>query len=131
MLTGQRVFAGEDVSDTPANVLKGEPAWERLPAEVPTRIRQVLRGCLQKDLKQRIHDVADVRLALGGAFEKAAPQTTTSNAPAAPGRRLAWAVASEPSSVWPHSPSPRCGICARRHPPSRPWCASPTTRRTA
>ena len=71
MLTGQRAFAGEDVSDTLANVLKMEPAWERLPAEVPARIRQVLRACLQKNAKQRIGDVQDVRLALEGAFETA------------------------------------------------------------
>ena len=30
MLTGQRAFDGEDVSDTLANVLKREPDWERL-----------------------------------------------------------------------------------------------------
>jgi serine/threonine protein kinase len=69
MLSGQRAFGGEDVSDTLANVLKMEPAWERLPAEVPARIRQVLRACLQKNVKQRIRDVQDVRLALDGAFE--------------------------------------------------------------
>ena len=43
-LTGRRVFAGEDVSDTLANVLKMEPDWERLPAEVTARIRQVGAG---------------------------------------------------------------------------------------
>ena len=75
MLTGQRAFAGEDVSDTLANVLKMEPAWERLPAEVPARIRQVLRACLQKNAKQRIGDVQDVRLALEGAFETTVPGT--------------------------------------------------------
>src|SRR5882672_7511372 len=77
MLTGQRAFAGEDVSDTLANVLKMEPAWERLPAEVPARIRQVLRACLQKNAKQRIGDVQDVRLALEGAFETTVPGTAT------------------------------------------------------
>ena len=75
MLTGQRAFAGEDVSDTLASVLKMEPAWERLPAEVPARIRQVLRACLQKNAKQRIGDVQDVRLALEGVFETTVPGT--------------------------------------------------------
>jgi len=73
MLAGTRAFAGEDISDTLANVLKMEPAWERLPAEVPARIRQVLRACLQKNVKQRIGDIQDVRLALEGAFETIAP----------------------------------------------------------
>src|SRR5205814_6088770 len=30
MLTGQRAFPGEDLTDTLANVLKLEPAWEQL-----------------------------------------------------------------------------------------------------
>ena len=81
MLTGQRVFAGEGVSDTLANVLKTDPAWERLPADVPARIRQVLRSCLQRDAKQRLGDMQSVRLALEGAFETAAsPATPTPTA---------------------------------------------------
>ena len=42
---------------------------------MPARIRQVLRACLQKNAKQRIGDMQDVRLALEGAFETAAPMT--------------------------------------------------------
>ena len=78
MLTGQRAFAGEDVSDTLANVLKMEPDWERVPANLPVRVRQVMRACLQKNVKQRIGDVQGMRLALDGAFETAAPQAAVS-----------------------------------------------------
>ena len=35
MLTGKRAFGGEDVSDTLAAVLRGEPDWSALPAELP------------------------------------------------------------------------------------------------
>ena len=54
MLSGHRAFAGEDVSDTLANVLKTEPDWSRLPAAVSARVRLALRACLQKDPKQRL-----------------------------------------------------------------------------
>ena len=91
MLTGQRVFAGEDVSDTLANVLKTDPAWERLPADVPARIRQVLRSCLQRDAKQRLGDMQSVRLALDGAFETASPATPTTTASSR--GRLPWIAA--------------------------------------
>jgi Tol biopolymer transport system component len=84
MLAGRRAFEGEDISDTLANVLKTEPDWARLPADVPARIRQVLRACLQKNAKQRIGDVQDVRLALEGAFETAAPPTTGTATQATP-----------------------------------------------
>ena len=35
MLTGARAFEGEDVSDTLAAVLRGEPAWTVLPTDLP------------------------------------------------------------------------------------------------
>jgi Tol biopolymer transport system component len=76
MLTGTRAFGGDDITDTLANVLKVDPDWQRLPADVPARIRQLIRACLQKNPKQRIGDVQDARLALEGAFETAVPQTT-------------------------------------------------------
>jgi serine/threonine protein kinase len=74
MLTGQRAFEGDDVSDTLANVLKVEPHWNRLSSDVPPRIRQTLHLCLQKDSRRRIGDAQSLRLALEGAFEMA-PQT--------------------------------------------------------
>jgi serine/threonine protein kinase len=74
MLTGKRAFAGDDMSDTLANVLKVEPDWNRLPTEVPPRVKQTLRACLQKPPKQRIGDVQSLRLALEGAFEGSVSQ---------------------------------------------------------
>ena len=61
MLTGQRAFPGDDVSDTLAAVLKSEPDWTALR---PTRraIRRLLRRCLDKDRKRRLVDIADARL---------------------------------------------------------------------
>ncbi len=53
MLTGKRAFEGEDVSDTLAAVLRGEPDWDALPATTPAPIGTLLRGCLEKDRKER------------------------------------------------------------------------------
>ena len=72
MLTGTRAFEGEDVAETLANVINKEPAWERLPAAMPARIRGVLQSALQKFPKQRLGDMQSVRLAMDGAFETAA-----------------------------------------------------------
>jgi hypothetical protein len=77
LLTGKRAFGGDDVSETLASVLRSDPDWARLPADVPARIRQVLRSCLQRDAKQRLGDMQSVRLALDGAFETA-PLVATS-----------------------------------------------------
>jgi eukaryotic-like serine/threonine-protein kinase len=58
ILTGKRAFAGEDVSDTLASVLKGEADWNVLPHEVPLSIRTLFKGCLAKDPRQRIADLS-------------------------------------------------------------------------
>src|SRR5262249_41497062 len=38
-----------------------EPDWQRLPANTPVGIRQLLRHCLQKDVNQRLAAIADAR----------------------------------------------------------------------
>src|SRR5471030_2285095 len=77
MLTGQRAFPGEDITDTLAAVVKLEPTWDAVGSKVPARVRQVLRMCLQKDPKQRVQAIGDVRLALDGAFETVGPPAAT------------------------------------------------------
>ena len=67
MLTGRRAFDGEDVPDTLANVLKQEPDWSALPPATPVSIQRVIRRCLAKDSRQRLHDMADVRIELDDA----------------------------------------------------------------
>ena len=76
MLTATRAFAGEDVTETLASVVKAEPAWGALPDSVSPSVKMFLRRCLQKNPKQRLQDIGDMRLALDGAFE-----TTTPKAP--------------------------------------------------
>ncbi len=68
LLAGRQAFGGESVSDTMVSILKGDPDWGRLPAETPPAIRSVLRRCLQKDPKQRVHDVADARIEIEEAL---------------------------------------------------------------
>ena len=69
MLTGQRPFGGEDVTDSIAFVITKEPDWTALPPNVSPALASHLRRCLAKDRRNRIHDIADMRLALEGAFE--------------------------------------------------------------
>ena len=92
MLTGARAFPGDDVTDTLAAVVRGEPDWTRLPPGLPPTLVVYLQRCLQKDPKQRIPDMATMRLALQGAFESAASQATAV-LPAGSRQRLVWAFA--------------------------------------
>ena len=64
MLTGKRVFEGETVSDTLVAILTKEPDWVALPERTPTKMRDLLRRCLRRDVRARLHDIADARLDL-------------------------------------------------------------------
>jgi serine/threonine-protein kinase len=78
MLTGQQPFAGDDVSDTLANVLKREPDTSVLPARVPPVIRALVQRCLVKDRRQRIGNIGVAQFLLtepaGLTLETATPQ---------------------------------------------------------
>ncbi len=69
MLTGRRAFPGDDVTETIAAVVKSEPDWSALPTDLSPALRVFLRRCLAKNPAERVHDIADVRLALDGAFD--------------------------------------------------------------
>jgi hypothetical protein len=93
MLTGRRLFAGETVSDTLAAVLRAELEWKELPA-LPPALDRLLRRCLARDPKARLHDVADARLEIADALA-AKPESAGVPAPSPAGRRalLPWALA--------------------------------------
>jgi serine/threonine protein kinase len=67
LLTGKRAFGGEAFSKTVAVVVECEPDCRVLPAKTPTKIRQLLRQCLQNDVSSRLANIADARRIIGEA----------------------------------------------------------------
>jgi eukaryotic-like serine/threonine-protein kinase len=67
MLTGQRAFAGDDVSETLAAILMREPDWTAWPSGIPQHIATVAKRCLQKDRKARIPDISAARFLMAEA----------------------------------------------------------------
>ena len=63
LITGQRLFKGEDLTDTLASVVKEHPDL----SGVPPRVRRLLETCLQKDPKKRLQAIGDMRLVLDEA----------------------------------------------------------------
>jgi len=61
MLTAQPAFSGETVPETLTAVLEREPDWRKLPSSTPQRIQKLLRDCLQRDVAQRVQNIADAR----------------------------------------------------------------------
>ena len=68
LLTGERLFQGDEAADTLAQVLTKKPDLERIPAKA----RLLLSECLQKDPKLRLRDIGDAkRLVLEHVLEPA------------------------------------------------------------
>ncbi|MCK4758851.1 MAG: serine/threonine protein kinase, partial [Candidatus Aminicenantes bacterium] len=78
LLTGRQLFIGETTSDMVAGILKQEPDWKALPKELPVRIRDLLRRCLQKEPNKRLHDIADARIEIEEVKSKPSEPTIES-----------------------------------------------------
>jgi eukaryotic-like serine/threonine-protein kinase len=75
MLTGRAAFRGETTTDLLAAVITREPEWQALPHGLSPAIRRLLRRCLEKDVRLRLRDIGEARIAL--AHPEAADVTTT------------------------------------------------------
>ena len=93
LLAGKQAFHGDTVTEILAGVLRGEPDWSALPAATPTKVRDLLRRCLQKDKTLRMRDAGDASIEIQEAL--AAPSVgPTATGPAARGWRQAVVVGS-------------------------------------
>ena len=57
LLTGERMFQGEDAAETLAAVIHKQPDLEKAPPQV----RRLLGRCLEKDPKKRLRDIGDAK----------------------------------------------------------------------
>lgn len=122
MLTGRMLFSGDTVSETLASVIKDEPGWNRLPADLPPTIQRLLRRCLTRDPRQRLQAVGEARitieqyLANPAAAQNLTPQAAGGQNVSLGRRLMPWAVAAAMGlaaavSLWgwlriPPSPAP-------------------------
>ncbi len=67
-LTGEMLFSGESATDSLGAILHKDPDYSALPAGTPPAIVLLLRRCLTKDRRRRLHDVADARVEIEGAI---------------------------------------------------------------
>jgi dipeptidyl aminopeptidase/acylaminoacyl peptidase len=88
MVSGQRPFAGQAITDLIADIVSKEPDW----SVVPRPVLRLIQACLEKDPKKRLRDIADGWRLLDETSTPSAP----SPAPT-PRRRIAvaapWAFA--------------------------------------
>jgi serine/threonine-protein kinase len=91
MLTGTRAFAGADISDTLAAVLRQEIDWSALPSATPISVRIMLARCLERDARRRLRDIGEARIVLEDPAQAVAGSIAQSgSAVASRARPTAW-----------------------------------------
>ena len=70
------------MSDTLASVLTQHPDMSALPPTTPAALRALIGRCLQRDVKLRLRDIGEARIALSASADTAA-----ASAPAAAPRK--------------------------------------------
>ena len=107
MLTGVRAFAGDDVTETMAAVVKSTPDWAALPADTPAPVVALIQRCLEKDRTARIPDISVAQFLLSDNASIGAPPTAARPAASPLGprrlRMLTWllpAIALGVASGW-------------------------------
>jgi serine/threonine-protein kinase len=96
MLTGERLFAGgQTVSHILADVLRAPVDFEKIPGGA---VRELLRRCLDRDVRTRLRDIGEARVALSqvdrvSPFDPALPRSATANPVLQRGGRIFWPFA--------------------------------------
>ena len=91
MLSGQRLFGGDTVVHTLADVLRRSIEFDKL--DVPAPIKTLLRRCLDRDAKTRLRDIGEARVAIAKYLVDPASGTEVPRRPRPVYRWVAWAAA--------------------------------------
>ncbi len=93
MLSGHKLFAGETIAHTLADVLRSEIDTNRMPAGAPPAIRNLVRRCLERDVKSRLRDIGEARVVLQRSLAEPAVSAERIETPPARPRLLLGLVA--------------------------------------
>lgn len=96
MLSGKNLFGGETVAHVLANVINTPIDFGRLPNSTPRPIRELLKRCLDRDVKNRLQAIGEARVAIQTYL--AHPESGTESPVQAEGlthrgSKIPWAVA--------------------------------------
>jgi Tol biopolymer transport system component len=92
LLTGERPYRGDTISETLASIIRDEPDFTKLPESTPSEIRRLLRRSLDKDPRRRLQAIGEGRIAIEDALA-GAPREEVGTVPGLRKRALPWAIA--------------------------------------
>src|SRR5262245_5660272 len=100
LVTGRRLFGGDDLASTLAMVLKEEPDV----SDAPPEIRPLLAKCLEKDPKRRLRDIADFELLMQSPPAATAVHSATARWPAFTAAAVGVVAAAAFAALWLRRP---------------------------
>ena len=132
LLSGHRAFAGDTTSDIVNAVLQQRIDWSVLPATTPVPVRGLLTRCLERDVRERLRDIGEARIALEQVSRTAdgetPPLAETVEATARQSRRAPLliaavsgiAIAAAAAAAWSLRPAPASAPAVARFTHSLP-----------
>ncbi len=90
LLTGERLFDGETVSHTLADILRAEIDLSRLPRQTPGRVRTLLARCLDRNVRTRLRDIGEARIVLDDLLANPASAAEPAEEAPRPARSMFW-----------------------------------------
>jgi serine/threonine protein kinase len=90
MLSGRRLFDGDSMAEVLGSVLRQNIDLNTLPPDAPPAVRRLLRRCLERDPKMRLHDIADARIEIRDAMESPDSTDGRSQRPSPRASAVAW-----------------------------------------
>ena len=114
LLTGERLFDGETISHTLADVLRAPIDFGKLPKAIPGAIRTLLQRCLDRNVKTRLRDIGEARVAIQNCLSNPAVVLEKNEAASSkvPGRFAMFAalagvvLGATATWLWFHQPVP-------------------------
>jgi serine/threonine protein kinase len=92
MLTGKQLYTGETAVEIVAAVMMKEPGLDALPSKTPPAVRNLLRRCLEKNLRERLQHIGEARIVIEGILSGTAPTDKPVVSDRKNRERLAWSV---------------------------------------
>ena len=90
MLTGTRLFEGETISHTLADVLRAPIELDKLPKNTPPAIRRLIARCLDRNVNTRLRDVGEARIAIANYLADPKSGAEVAESTPRPKVRYAW-----------------------------------------
>jgi serine/threonine protein kinase len=90
LLTGRKVFDGDNIAEILARVLQQTPDWTLLPSETPDDVRRLLVRCLTKDSKARLRDIGEARVLIDDHLTGRSAVSVTNRSARPPPRTARW-----------------------------------------